>query len=111
MEKVNHPEYYGGEENPYEVIKIIEALDLNFHLGNVLKYIVRAGKKGSTTELEDLKKAQWYIERRIDIIENYICKEEGKYDTTLACTFCKFENVNPGNTPCNDCINYDKFQM
>ena len=42
---VDHPDYYGGEDNPYEAIKIIEAYDLNFSLGNVIKYVLRAGKK------------------------------------------------------------------
>jgi hypothetical protein len=62
-EKVNHPEHYGGRDNPYEAIKIIEALDLDFHIGNAMKYIIRAGKKES--EIEDLQKAIWYLERKI----------------------------------------------
>ena len=45
MEQVNHPNHYGGGENPYEAIKVIEAWDLNFRLGNAVKYIARAGKK------------------------------------------------------------------
>ncbi len=65
METVNHPNHYGGADNPYEVIKIIEALNLDFHLGNTLKYIVRAGVKNADTELEDLKKALWYLQRKI----------------------------------------------
>lgn len=60
---INHPSHYGGEDNPYEVIKVIEAWELDFHLGNVLKYVYRADKKGN--ELEDLKKAVWYLNRRI----------------------------------------------
>lgn len=63
---ISHPIYYGGESNPYEAIKVIEAWDLNFHLGNVVKYISRAGKKDPTTNLEDLKKAQWYLNRYIE---------------------------------------------
>ena len=70
-EMVNHPSYYGGAENTYEEIKIIEALDLDFHTGNALKYIVRAGKKNPEKELEDLQKAVWYIERKIKLIENF----------------------------------------
>ena len=62
-ETVNHPAHYGGENNPYEAIKVIEAWDLGFHLGNTVKYIARAGHKGS--ELEDLRKAAWYLERKI----------------------------------------------
>ncbi len=65
-EMVNHPDHYGGASNPYEVIKIIEALNLSFHIGNVLKYILRAGKKNS--ELEDLKKARWYLDRYIEMV-------------------------------------------
>ena len=64
MEHVNHPNHYGGEENPYEAIKVIEAWDLNFRLGNAVKYISRAGKKGAAKQ--DLLKAVWYLQREID---------------------------------------------
>jgi Protein of unknwon function (DUF3310) len=67
QETVNHPLHYGGEDNPYEVIKVIEALELGFHLGNTVKYIARAGKKGNL--LEDLRKAQWYLARHIENLE------------------------------------------
>ena len=67
---VNHPVHYGGEDNMYEVIKVIEAWELDFHLGNTIKYISRAGKKGSDKELQDLKKALWYLQRKINNIEN-----------------------------------------
>lgn len=67
-EKVEHPSHYGGEHNQYEAIKVIEAWNLNFHLGNVVKYISRAGKKDNL--LEDLKKARWYLDRIIKNIEN-----------------------------------------
>jgi len=63
--KITYPKYYGGHDNPYEAIKIIEALDLNFHLGNVFKYIIRAGKKNNNQEIDDLNKALWYLERHI----------------------------------------------
>jgi translation initiation factor 2 alpha subunit (eIF-2alpha) len=68
-EMINHPNHYGGEENQYEVIKIIEALNLDFHTGNAIKYIIRAGKKDPTKELEDLRKAAWYIYRKIKNLE------------------------------------------
>lgn len=67
-ENVNHPTHYGGEDNPYEAIKVIEAWDLGFNLGNVVKYLSRAGKKGNT--LEDLRKAAWYLQREIQNREN-----------------------------------------
>lgn len=64
---INHPAHYGGSENTYEAIKVIEAWHLGFNLGNVVKYISRAGKKGN--KLEDLKKAQWYLQREIEKLE------------------------------------------
>jgi len=63
MEKVNHPSHYGGESNLYEAIKIIEAYNLNFSLGNVIKYTLRAGRKEN--EIEDLEKAVWYLNRHL----------------------------------------------
>jgi hypothetical protein len=66
-ETVNHPAHYGGADNPYEVIKVIEAWKLGFNLGNTVKYIGRAGNKGSA--LEDLKKAAWYLNHQIEKIE------------------------------------------
>lgn len=62
-ELVNHPQHYGGENNTYEAIKVIEGHDLNFNLGNVIKYTLRAGKKLDT--VEDLEKAVWYLNREI----------------------------------------------
>ena len=54
MSKVEHPAHYGGENNPYEAIKVIEAWSLNFNLGNAVKYISRAGKKGDLVTNEQL---------------------------------------------------------
>lgn len=62
-EAVNHPAHYGGKDNPYEAIKVIEAWGLGFSLGNAVKYISRAGKKGN--RLEDMEKARWYLDREI----------------------------------------------
>ena len=64
MEAVNNPKHYGGDTT-YEAIKVIEAWELNFHLGNVIKYISRAGKKDLTKTKEDLLKAKWYLDRYI----------------------------------------------
>lgn len=63
-DNINHPKHYGGEDNLYEAIKVIEAWGLDFNLGNVVKYVSRANKKDS--EIEDLKKAKWYLERKIN---------------------------------------------
>ncbi len=62
-EQVNHPLHYGGADNPYEAIKVIEAWNLGFNLGNTVKYISRAEHKG--VPLQDLKKAAWYLAREI----------------------------------------------
>lgn len=67
-ESVEHPQHYGGKDNPYEAIKVIEAWGLDFNLGNTVKYISRCGKKPGQDMLQDLKKAQWYLEREIDNI-------------------------------------------
>jgi hypothetical protein len=71
VEMVNHPNHYGGEDNPYEVIKVCEAweLDKDAYLFNVVKYVARAGKKHSDKELEDLKKAAFYLDRKIKNLE------------------------------------------
>lgn len=73
-ESINHPKHYGGADNPYEAIKVLEAWTLNFNLGNVLKYLSRAGKKGDV--LEDLKKARWYLDREIGNLEKELLKKD-----------------------------------
>jgi hypothetical protein len=57
----HRPDHYGGEENPFEPIKVIEHYDLNFNLGNAVKYILRIGKKLGEPSLKDLRKAYTYI--------------------------------------------------
>lgn len=66
-EMINHPSHYN--DGKIEVIDFIEDKHLNFHRGNAVKYIARAGKKDKSKEVEDLKKAQWYIEREIKKLE------------------------------------------
>jgi hypothetical protein len=65
VDRVNHPKHYGGKDNQYEAIKVIDAWDLDFALGNVVKYVSRAGKKNDSP-LEDLKKAAWYLNHKIE---------------------------------------------
>jgi hypothetical protein len=48
------------------VMQIIEAYELNFAVGNVIKYMLRAGKKGGEDALDDLKKAQWYLNAELE---------------------------------------------
>ena len=60
---VNHPSHY--TDGKIEVIDFIEQKNLNFHRGNAVKYIARAGKKNPEKEVEDLRKAVWYLNREI----------------------------------------------
>ena len=64
---VNHPSHY--TDGKIEVIDFIEDKGPNFHRGNAVKYIARAGKKDKNKEIEDLKKAVWYINREIKRLE------------------------------------------
>ena len=70
-EMINHPDHYQfGQDNTYEVVNVCEAwgLDKDAYLFNVVKYVARAGIKDPQKELEDLKKAAWYLNRRIEKI-------------------------------------------
>jgi hypothetical protein len=75
MDKVNSPIHYKSDNNKYEVIDIIEFFNLNFHRGNVLKYLLRSGRKTeqgydvSEKEIEDLEKAIWYLRREVKRIK------------------------------------------
>ena len=71
--KIN-PEHYKSKSK-LEANEVIEAFDLNFHRGNIVKYILRAGKKSEKgyenkqKQLEDLNKAKWYLSRLIEVVE------------------------------------------
>lgn len=77
---INHPQHY--TLGKIEVIDFIEDKGLNFNLGNVVKYVARAGHKKSSGKsmdakaLEDLKKAQWYLNREIATRESMKPKTE-----------------------------------
>jgi len=62
IELINSPDHYDG--GSFEAIDVIEAFDLDFNLGNVIKYILRADKKGNRKQ--DLQKAQWYLNRELE---------------------------------------------
>ena len=64
-EMVDHPSHYN---QGIETIEYIESWSMNFNTGNVIKYVTRAGYKNN--QLEDLKKAMWYLDREIQRIEN-----------------------------------------
>ena len=74
-DNVNHPTHYNSGR--IEVIEAIEDWGLNYHRGNAVKYIARAGKKDPSPEkeIEDLRKSAWYIQRAI---ENIQAQREGR---------------------------------
>lgn len=63
---VNHPSHYNAY--PVEVIELTE--HLNFCRGNAVKYLCRAGLKSKDTEVEDLEKSLWYVQREIERVKN-----------------------------------------
>lgn len=65
IDVVNHPPHYrtGG----IDTLDFIEAKDLNFRLANVVKYVVRCGKKASSDPIQDLEKAMFYLKREIEV--------------------------------------------
>ena len=67
-EYVENPSHYNSGK--IEVIDFIEDQKLGFCLGNVIKYVSRAGKKDSSKIIEDLEKAKWYLEREIKNLKN-----------------------------------------
>lgn len=67
-EYVENPSHYNSGK--IEVIDFIEDQKLGFCLGNVIKYVSRAGKKDSSKTIEDLEKAKWYLEREIENLKN-----------------------------------------
>lgn len=71
-DNVNHPSHY--TDGSIEVLDFIEDKKLNYHRGNAIKYICRAGKKSKETEIEDLQKAVFYLNREIKNLNNH------KYD-------------------------------
>lgn len=74
---INHPDHYTSHPSGAECINIAEWFP--FNLGNVIKYVWRAGKKGD--HLEDLRKARWYLDREIQRIETaqMDCKPDDDY--------------------------------
>jgi hypothetical protein len=69
---VNHPSHYTSGK--IEVIDFIEDQKFPYHLGNACKYLCRAGKKDPEKTAEDLRKAVWYINRYIDLLEKEAAK-------------------------------------
>lgn len=67
MGAVEHPDYYNTGK--IEVIDFIQDQNLGFCLGNVIKYVTRAGKKDPDKAVEDLEKAKWYLDRHIQSLK------------------------------------------
>lgn len=68
VDNINHPKHY--EDAGYLVQPIDVCQELPFCLGNAVKYLCRAGNKEGCPELEDLKKAQWYLNRQLALLDN-----------------------------------------
>ena len=81
---INNPSHY--TDGGYETIDFIEKMQLGYHLGNVVKYISRAGKK-SLDPIEDLKKAMWYLERlmKIDVLESTLVNSKHTHECLTYC--------------------------
>lgn len=73
---VNHPSHYTGFSNGVEVIDIAE--NLNFNRGNAVKYLARAGAKDPATEMQDLLKAQFYVNREVNRLDRIIAEREAE---------------------------------
>lgn len=71
-EMVNNPKHY--ESQGLTAIEVIEKFNLNFSLGNSIKYILRSGRKGNELhdEVQDLQKAIWYLNRQINFIKENV---------------------------------------
>lgn len=113
-ERVNHPKHYTSHPSGVECIEVVE--HMTFCLGNVFKYCWRAGQKDGETELQDLRKAAWYLEREISVLNDWrnsptrrlcrVCTAAfvGKYNSST-CPSCRsvskmrahaaFKNSNP----------------
>lgn len=98
-EMVNHPSHYGGANNPYEAIKVIEAWHLteDFNVGTAVRYLCRAGSKvlgdntSDSARVEDLRKAVWYLQRRISELD----PKCNKYSEVLSIIESKMKDSSP----------------
>ena len=66
-EYVDHPKHYN--QGGIELVNIVDSYQLGFYEGNIVKYVVRSGKKPGNSKLQDLKKAQWYLNYLIRLLE------------------------------------------
>lgn len=78
---VNHPSHYTSHPTGVECIQIVR--HMGFNVGNAVKYLWRAGKKDPAKEIEDLKKAAWYINDEIRRLEALKIVAESKYESMV----------------------------
>ena len=81
-DNINSPAHY-AEGRKYETIDVIEDWNLNFRLGNAVKYLSRTGRKDPSKAVEDLRKAVWYIEREITALKAEEVPFELVYDEVV----------------------------
>ena len=112
---VNRPAHY--TDGKIEVIDFIEDKGLNFHRGNAVKYIARAGKKDPAKEIEDLEKARWYINREIERLKGLKTQESASLETVAikpkeckSCENCKHAELKADETPCRFCEDRSKWE-
>ena len=103
---VNRPAHY--TDGKIEVIDFIEDKGLNFHRGNAIKYIARAGKKNPAKEVEDLEKACWYINREIERLKGLKAQADSWGD--MECANCKHSELKASEHPCNICEDRSKWE-
>lgn len=78
IQEVNHPTHYNNHPSGVECIDVVECM--NFNRGNAVKYIWRAGDKSPDTEITDLEKARWYIDREITRLQRALLTERSVQD-------------------------------
>lgn len=66
-EYVDHPKHYN--QGGIELVNIVDSYQLGFYEGNIVKYMIRSGKKPGNSKLQDLKKAQWYLNYLIKLLD------------------------------------------
>lgn len=89
FDPIDRPAHYAAGRK-YEPIDVISDWQLNYRLGNALKYISRAGRKDPAKTIEDLKKAAWYINREISELQQsspYAVSYQDVLEDHAACQF------------------------
>lgn len=108
-DNVNHPSHYGGEDDPYEVIKVAEAwgFDRDAYLFNILKYI----RRDKDDQLEDLKKARFYLGQKILKLERAKAAREAELQAEKDCKFRSSAAPHSSHIAVYTDITKDPFQM